>query len=35
MSDLEDKTRQRAYELWEKSGRNDGSEMNFLAAGGA
>lgn len=29
MSSLEDKIRQRAYELWEQSGRTDGSEMDF------
>jgi hypothetical protein len=29
MSGLEDKIRQRAYELWEQSGRTDGSEMDF------
>ncbi len=25
----DDQVRQRAYELWEKSGRTDGSEMDF------
>jgi hypothetical protein len=29
MSGLDDKIRQRAYELWEKSGKTDGSEMDF------
>lgn len=29
MSSLEDKIRQRAYELWEQSGKTDGSEMDF------
>jgi Protein of unknown function (DUF2934) len=29
MNGLEDKIRQRAYELWEKSGQTDGSEMDF------
>jgi hypothetical protein len=29
MSALEDKVRQRAYELWEQSGKTDGSEMDF------
>jgi hypothetical protein len=29
MSGLEDKIRQRAYELWEQSGKTDGSEMDF------
>jgi Protein of unknown function (DUF2934) len=29
MNGLEDKIRQRAYELWEKSGQSDGSEMDF------
>jgi hypothetical protein len=29
MSGLEDKIRQRAYELWEKSRGTDGSEMDF------
>ncbi len=29
MSGPEDKIRQRAYELWEQSGKTDGSEMDF------
>jgi Protein of unknown function (DUF2934) len=29
MISREDKIRQRAYELWEKSGKTDGSEMDF------
>lgn len=29
MSGLEHKIRQRAYELWEQSGKTDGSEMDF------
>jgi hypothetical protein len=29
MSGLEDRIRQRAYELWEQSGMTDGSEMDF------
>jgi hypothetical protein len=29
MSGLEDKIRQRAYELWEQSGNQDGSELDF------
>jgi hypothetical protein len=29
MSDLEDKARQLAYELWERSGKTDGSERDF------
>jgi DUF2934 family protein len=29
MSGLDDKIQQRAYELWEKSGKTDGSEMDF------
>jgi hypothetical protein len=29
MSGLEDRIRQRAYELWERSGMTDGSEMDF------
>lgn len=29
MSGLEGKIRQRAYELWEQSGKTDGSEMDF------
>jgi len=29
MSSLEDRIRQRAYELWEQSGGVDGSEMDF------
>jgi hypothetical protein len=29
MSGLEDKIRQRAYELWQQSGKADGSEMDF------
>jgi hypothetical protein len=29
MSGLEDRIRQRAYELWEQSGKTDGSEMDY------
>jgi hypothetical protein len=29
MNGLEEKIRQRAYELWEKSGQKEGSEMDF------
>ena len=29
LSGLEDKIRQRAYELWEQSGQTEGSEMDF------
>lgn len=29
MSNVEDKIRQRAYELWEQNGKADGSEMDF------
>jgi hypothetical protein len=29
MEGLEEKIRQRAYELWEKSGQHEGSEMDF------
>jgi Protein of unknown function (DUF2934) len=29
MSGFEDKIRQRAYELWEQSGKTEGSEMDF------
>jgi hypothetical protein len=29
MSGFEDKIRQRAYELWEQSGKTDASEMDF------
>jgi hypothetical protein len=29
MSGLEDKIRQRAYQLWEQSGKTDGSKMDF------
>lgn len=29
MSGLEEKIRERAYELWEQSGKTDGSEMDF------
>jgi hypothetical protein len=29
MSGPEDKIRQRAYELWEQSGKTDSSEMDF------
>ena len=29
MGGLEDKIRQRAYELWQQSGNRDGSEMDF------
>jgi Protein of unknown function (DUF2934) len=29
MSGLEDKIRQRAYELWKQSGKTEGSEMDF------
>jgi hypothetical protein len=29
MSGPEDKIRQRAYELWEESGKTEGSEMDF------
>jgi len=29
MSGLEDRIRQRAYELWEQSGKTEGSEMDF------
>jgi hypothetical protein len=29
MNGLEDKIRQRAYELWEQSGKTDSSEMDF------
>jgi Protein of unknown function (DUF2934) len=29
MSGVEDKIRQRAYELWEQSGSTEGSEMDF------
>ena len=29
MSGLEDRIRQRAYELWKQSGKTDGSEMDF------
>lgn len=29
MSGLEDRIRQRAYELWEQSGKTTGSEMEF------
>ncbi|MGY3696106.1 hypothetical protein ACVIGA_006186 [Bradyrhizobium sp. USDA 3240] len=29
MTSLEDKIRQRAYELWEQSGKTEGSEMDF------
>ena len=29
MSGLEDKIRERAYELWQQSGKQDGSEKDF------
>ena len=29
MNGVEDKIRQRAYELWEQSGKTGGSEMDF------
>jgi len=29
MSGIEDKIRQRAYELWQQRGKPDGSEMDF------
>jgi hypothetical protein len=29
MSGFEEKIRQRAYELWEQSGKTEGSEMDF------
>jgi hypothetical protein len=29
MNGLEEKIRQRAYELWEASGKTEGSEMDF------
>jgi DUF2934 family protein len=29
MNGPEEKTRQRAYELWERSGQKEGSEMDF------
>ena len=29
MNGLEEKIRRRAYELWEQSGKKDGSEMDF------
>jgi hypothetical protein len=29
MNGLEEKIRQRAYELWEQSGKTEGSEMDF------
>jgi Protein of unknown function (DUF2934) len=29
MNGLEEKIRRRAYELWERSGKKDGSEMDF------
>jgi len=29
MNGLEEKIRRRAYELWEQSGKEDGSEMDF------
>lgn len=29
MSGIEDKIRERAYELWQQSGQRDGSEMDF------
>jgi Protein of unknown function (DUF2934) len=29
MDNNEEKIRQRAYELWEQSGKTDGSEMDF------
>ena len=29
MNGLEDKIRQRAYELWEQSGKTEGSKMDF------
>jgi hypothetical protein len=29
MSGVEDKIRERAYELWQQSGQKDGSEMDF------
>jgi Protein of unknown function (DUF2934) len=29
MDGLEDKVRQRAYEIWEQSGQTEGSEMDF------
>jgi hypothetical protein len=29
MSGIEDKIRERAYELWQQSGKQEGSEMDF------